>query len=488
MPSSQPRWLDRANRTLAFMLILGCLTAVSAACSSGGNDAKNMAQAFADAIIREDYAQASTAFGGELAKNPEQTKQGLAIFRGALVGKYGKITSAVIQAAPNQTATPASTRSKFLIIWQFGAQAVSSTWIADQVDKQWKVVDSDSSTSIQEGVLTSVGVFQTSTPAPIPTATSRPTQPPPPTPSSQAVTVQIAGIDQIAPAIRQQIEVQIVELKLSKKFEFGANAYFANVPLGSYTVRVTFPGTEPAETKIEVRGDAQPEPLTLSLGKPLPVNTAKTVLRRGDARFYGGGTTYTLQSLDDSGLSDRWSQQLFGFGTWDTEKQVLPFSSSVGIGTISAVGDVTYSWQGPKDYPWFYGIDQKEIAYIQNKDVFSVPTAVGGSTTRWTKVGVFSSILGWFDTNTIAASAEDGFHIVRRDGSGYVYAPANYTGQWGELITAPDGKALFILKRWCVLPTRRKRTRRSGPRASNSLPEWPSHLWLDIRRALLFSA
>jgi hypothetical protein len=260
-------------------------------------------------------------------------------------------------------------------------------------------------------------------PAPIVTAT----------PAARTLQVEVEGLFELGPTIAQQATATLVEKNLTRPL--AGQARFADLPLGSYTVRVSIPGFADSETKVEISGaNALDNPLKLPLGEPLPIVPNKTFLRQDSLR----GNTYTLMIITDTGVISTWSHEFTQVRGWSPDLKTLQFVSQggyggydqIGIGRISAGGKITWDWQPPKDVRgWQARPDLSEVTYVQNKDIFSLATTADAKPMRWSKVGTFNYVAAWFDNDTVIADSETGLVALHRDGS---------TVQLAKLYTQPN--------------------------------------------------
>jgi hypothetical protein len=151
--------------------------------------------------------------------------------------------------------------------------------------------------------------------------------------------------------------------------------------------------------------------------------------------------TITAQTLTDTGLQDQWSQPVLAVEGLTPDRAALQFLSRQGVGRIAPDGAVTWDWQPPQDFGhWAYHGGTREVAYVQNQDVFSIAAAPDAQPVRWTQQGIARSVLRFADADTllVRTSTETNLMVLHRDGSGY-HIPISWT-----FIVAPDHTVLAL--------------------------------------------
>lgn len=391
----------------ACLLVPTMLFALLLASCAGSNGPQAAAQRYVDALIKEDYAAAADEVdAGRMGR--EGVIAILPFLRAELIRQNGTLRSATVE----QLERDDDTRAAVVVTWRGEGGELTSSLILARVEQSWKIVDMPAGVP---GAQVPIGIEP-----PVGGEVGVPAAPPPPTPAEQAVTVRLIGLEGLADEARYRITVEAEGLDQPFRPERN-DTWTARLPLGKHTLRVSMPGRTDTQASVEVTGTRPPDPVSAELGEQLPIDANTTVLTAG-----GYSNEWNISSIGPDGLisSDIKVQTVRGL---DQSKLAIQFADSKGLGTVGLDGSKTYQWQRPpikEDFSsgvWIYGPEYKEIAYVENNDVWTLETKPGAKPTRWTELGIFSGMIGYFDADTLLVQGQSERHVLRRDGTGFTY-------------------------------------------------------------------
>jgi hypothetical protein len=436
------------------------------AMGSMGSGPRDVAQRYADAFVREDY-QAMEPFIGNMpnmnAGQASQIVQLMGFLRQGMIAEYGALQRASTLPPTTQT----ERNAEVVIVWHLEKGDLALPVNLTRDENVWQITNMG---NFIPGKLEGNQFIASGSVAPGPyfgdlpagDASSNQANSPIITPTPSAFTLNVEVKDVQQNQNQNQITVTLVERSMTESLQWG-RVSFADLPAGTYTLRVSAPGFKDTETTVEARGDrALPNPIELRLGEALPLDPNTSLLMQLDFGNYELFTTTNnqLQSVANFGSGDR----ILGLSA---DQTAIMFLDAKGLGQMNVAGERTYSWQHETQQRSFNVAqfrlrpDRKEAAYVQNNDVFSTTTDGSGTPTRWTKVGIYNAVIGWYDDDTLIVNSNDtGTHVVRRDGSSYVakQKPTSLYGDgfgawsrdsWGlkgTVITDRSGRARFLVQ------------------------------------------
>lgn len=398
------------QRRFVLALLVALLSGGMAACGAP-NDPQAAAQAFATALVREDYPGAARYLAPSMAGKPEAAELFVTAYRATISQNRGALRGAEVLAPAGQPGDTANLQ----IVWQFDQQALRTDWRAGRADQQWLLLGvSGTPVVVQRD---SAGVYVT------------------PTPSTRTLRLQLAAIDQLSQEMRRAAMVTLVERDESAKLDKNGQAQFLNVPLGPATLLVQVPGRQDARSSVQVGGE---EPIVVAAGEPLPFDA--------DTAFIDSDGAYELMSLSAEGLRTHWTLRSDYLSDWNPADQSVGFVSGEGVGRIDALGRISWRWQ-PKGLPaWLFSAALGEVAYVDHNDVFSLAAEAGAAPQRWSKTGMFRKVLGWADRDSLIVETDTERRVLHRDGSGYLMFDNAPLSGGEHLLAGRDGLIRLVQK------------------------------------------
>lgn len=375
------------------------------------NDPQSAAQAFATALVREDYPSAARYLAPSMAGKPEAAELFVTAYRAMISQNRGALRDAEVLAPAGQPGDTANLQ----IVWQFDQQALRTDWRAGRADKQWLLLGvSGMPVVVQRD---SAGVYVT------------------PTPSTRTLRVQISAFDQLSRDARLDTRVTLVERDESAKLDKNGVAAFLNVPLGPATLLLQMPGFQDARSSVQVGGD---DPIALQLGEPLPFDA--------DTAFINSNGAYELISPSAEGLRTHWRLDSDYLSDWNPADQSMGFVSGEGVGRIDMLGRISWRWQAHGQPDWLFSAALGEVAYVDHNDVFSVAAQAGATPQRWSKTGMYRKVLGWADRDSLIVETSTERRVLHRDGSGYLMFDNAPLSGGENLLATPDGLIHLVQK------------------------------------------
>lgn len=396
---------------MRFRMLLAVAGAILAACS-GSSGPEAVAQRYVDAIIREDYAAA--------VAEVDTSRMGRTAVLAVLPFMHDDLTrqsGGLKTAAVKRLETPNTAGATMLVTWRGEQANITSSVVLTQLGADWKIVDMPGGAAQQPGI----AMRQADNYLELP-----PVQLAAPTPVAYTLTVQVPE----SMTVVDNTTVEVVELKRIEKLNpLHRDLRIDGLSPGTYTLRLKVPGHVDSDSTVEI-GGRRPDSIVLRPGERLPIDVATTVLlsnRKGDWA--------TFATLDDNGLTHWASLGFWRVRGWDKKsRKALHVVDNTGIGKVGLDGSVEYSWRVPERLSnsfvmtWAYRPDLAEIVYVENKDVFTLKTRQGATPERWTKLGIFRSLSGWVDENTVLVNTDSQQNVLRRDGGMYTFSELAFFG------------------------------------------------------------